>query len=280
MPLVDGDSVMSSCSPDGIAGDTLFWEHLHPTAYGYLQLANAFVQQVRAGQYIPDTARTHRLLPFDSDSLGLCWLDLAYGEFSIRHLTGHWPFENYHRDTPLLQNADNVLVQMVADVHARKVAWNEACYSVATYFWRMGRTRDAETTYEAMLDEYPYNFYTNYLEGSLLNNCGRRDEAVRYYRQAKASNPAYLNARLDLGLILVNKGDYAAAGEELRFVQRQSAKSGEVRLQAMAWYGLAALDANRGELKTAMESAATALTLMPNYPDALRLQAAIATRMR
>ena len=280
VPVIDGDSVMSSCSPDGIAGDTLFWEHLHPTAYGYAQLANAFVRQIRAGQYIPGKVASDRLLPFDSDSLGLCWLDLAYGEFSIEHLTGHWPFENYHRETPLLQNADNTLAQMVADVHARKVPWNEACYAMATYFWRTGRTRDAETTYEAMLDEYPYNFYTNYLVGSLLNNCGRRDEAVRYYRQAKESNPSYLNARVDLGLILVNNGDYAAAGEELQYVQRQSAKTGEVRMQAMAWYGLAALEANRGELQRALDNVANALTLMPNYPDALRLQSAIATRMR
>jgi tetratricopeptide (TPR) repeat protein len=277
---IDGDSVLSACSVDGIAGDTLFWEHLHPTAYGYYQLASAFVRQIIAGRYIPEPESSSRLLPFNSDSLSVCWLDLAYGEYSIRHLTGHWPFENYGRETPILHAADSVLLGMVTGVHARTIAWNEACYAMATYFWRIGRLRDAETTYEAMLEEYPYGFYTNYLEGSLLNSSGRRDEAVRYYLQAKASNPAYLNARLDLGLILVNKGEYDSAVVELQYVQKEASRSGERRLQATANYGLAALCANRGELATAMDHITSALALAPNYTDALRLRAAIASRKR
>jgi tetratricopeptide (TPR) repeat protein len=203
--------VLASWSSDGIAGDSLFWEHLHPTALGYYRLANAFVAEIVAGGLGPGKAQSTEPLPFDYDSLSICWLDLAYGEFSIRHLTGHWPFENYKRPTPLLDGGDDVLRKMVADVHGRKREWNEACYAMATYFWRVGRTRDALTTYEALLEEYPYGFYTNYLEGSLLNSLGRTEEALKFYRRSIASNPEYVRARLDLGLIM-NRGDLTPPG--------------------------------------------------------------------
>jgi len=271
-----GDSVLASWSSDGIAGDSLFWEHLHPTALGYYRLANAFVAEVVTGGLVPGKAQPTEPLPFDYDSLSICWLDLAYGEFSIRHLTGHWPFENYRRPTPLLDGGDDVLRKMVADVHGRKREWNEACYAMATYFWRVGRTRDALTTYEALLEEYPYGFYTNYLEGSLLNSLGRTDEALRFYRRSIASNPEYVRARLDLGLIMVNRGDYDAARRELNLVLKNAGdEQPDRQVKATAHYGLAALRANRGDTEGALRELGDALELVPGYPDALRLRAAI-----
>lgn len=274
--VFSGDSILSSWSADGIAGDTLFWEHLHPTALGYYRLANAFVDEIVRGGIIPPATTASDLLPFNNDSLSLCWLEHAYGEYSIRHLTGHWPFEHYSRATPVLDGADGVLAKMVADVHARKIPWNEACYTMATYFWRIGRTRDALTMYEAMLEEYPSGFYANYLKGSLLNTLGRTDEAVRYYRQSIASNPEYSRARLDLGLILVNGGAYDLALRELTIVIRQSGnEAGDRQIKATAHYGIAALCANRGDREGALKELAAALALVPVYADALRMREAL-----
>jgi tetratricopeptide (TPR) repeat protein len=271
-----GDSVMSAASPGGIPGDTLFWEHLHPTAFGYYQLASAFVREILAGKYVHSVPATDRLISFDADSLGLCWLDLAYGEYSIRHLTGNWPFENYKRETPVLDAADSILRTIVAEVHARKRAWNEACYSMATYFWRVGRSRDALTTYDALLAEYPFGFYTNYLKGSLLNSLGRVDDAVAFYRRSIASNPKYTRAHLDLGLILVNRGEFDNAQRELEAVEQNAGNdASEVRARANAHYGLAALRANRGDTHGALAELDEALRLVPGYSEAMRMRATL-----
>jgi tetratricopeptide (TPR) repeat protein len=270
------DSVLSAYAVDGIAGDTLFWEHLHPTAQGYYRIANAFVAEVVAGGYVSKDAKTTALIPFNADSLSVCWLDLAYGEYCIRHLTGNWPFEDYRRETPVLDRADNVLSGIVAEVHARKRAWNEACYSMATYFWRVGRMRDALTTYEALLEEYPFGFYPNYLKGSLLNALGRVDDAVQFYQRSIDSNPDYNRPHLDLGLILVNRGEYDAAERELTIVIRKSGDDqAERRTSANAHYGLAALRANRGDRQGALKELDQALALAPGYPDALRMRSAL-----
>jgi tetratricopeptide (TPR) repeat protein len=272
----ESDSVMSAASSDGIPGDTLFWEHLHPTALGYYQLANAFVHEIVTGRFVRGEPATDQLIAFDADSLSLCWLDLAYGEYSVRHLTGNWPFENYKRETPLLDAADSVLKTMVAEVHARKRAWNEACYSMATYFWRVGRSGDALTTYDALLEEYPFGFYTNYLKGSLLNSVGRVDEAVAFYRRSIASNPKYTRAHLDLGLILVNRGEFVSAQAELEAAEQSAGNDpSEVVTRANARYGLAALRANRGDLHGALTEIDAALQLVPGYSDALQMRASL-----
>jgi len=271
-PLVRTDSLFASLSPDGIPGDTLFWEHLHPTALGYYHIASAFTRKIVAAGWIPGEGVVGTLLPFQADSLGICWLDLAYADYSIGHLTGRWPFQNFHRAPAVLQHADPTLRHIVEETHARKLRWNEACYATASYFWRIGRMRDALTTYEAMLDEYPFSFYTNYLAGSLLNTLGQGARAMGYYRRSIASNAAYERSRLDLGLLEVNAGNPDEAIRQLGQVLSLTGGGREVQVRANAFYGLAAAYANQGEMVLAKQNVDEALRLVPDYRDALRLR--------
>ena len=89
-------------------------------------------------------------------------------------------------------------------------------------FWRTGRLREALTTYQAMLEEYPFSFYTNYLAGNLLNAMGEKEEAMTYLRSSLRSNPDYLPAHLDLGLLEVNAGRYEEGEGHLRAVVQQA----------------------------------------------------------
>ncbi len=271
-PLVKADSLFTALSPDGIPGDTLFWEHLHPTALGYYHLASAFTRALVAGGWITGDVATDTLLPFQPDSLGICWLDLAYADYSIGHLTGRWPFHDFHRVPLVLHTADATLRHIVEETHARRLRWNEACYTTASYFWRIGRMRDALTTYEAMLDEYPFSYYTNYLTGSLLNTMGQRARAMEYYRRSVASNGAYERSRLDLGLLEVNAGNPDEAIRQLRQVLALTGNGREVQVRANAYYGLAAAYANRGEMDPARRNLDEALRLVPDYRDALQLR--------
>jgi tetratricopeptide (TPR) repeat protein len=271
-PLVRADSIFATLSPDGIPGDSLFWEHLHPTALGYYHIAAAFTRTLVSGRLIPGDVATDTLLPFQPDSLGICWLDLAYADYSIGHLTGRWPFHEFHRVPAVLHDADATLRHIVEETHARRLRWNEACYATASYFWRVGRMRDALTTYEAMLDEYPFSYYTNYLAGSLLNTVGQPERAMEYYRRSVASNGAYERSRLDLGLLEVNAGNPDEAIRQLNQVLALTGSGGDVQVRANAYYGLAAACANRGEMDLAERNVDEALRLMPDYRDARQLR--------
>lgn len=270
------DTLLQHASVDGIAGDSLFWEHLHPTPAGYYCIASGFLDAITRSGLVKSPMEHAAPLPLDMQALHICWLDLAYGDVSIQHLTGRWPFENYERTPLVLRGSDQPLLDLVHDTHARKLAWNDACYRSATLFWRTGRQQEALTTYLAMLEEYPYSFYTNYLTGSLLNTMGRRDEAVGYLQTALRSHPDYLPAQLDLGLLDVNAGRLAEGEGHLRIVtERAGSTQEDLRMKANALYGLGAAAFNRGDATAAEEAVGQALAIAPGYADALRLQAAI-----
>ena len=106
VPCVPADSILVELSA-GIPGDRLFWEHLHLTNEGYAAVARLFVQAALSQGIL--SGSEHALLPFDIDSLSIAWLDRAYADLSIQHLTSQWPFQDYRRETAVLDQAPQAL---------------------------------------------------------------------------------------------------------------------------------------------------------------------------
>jgi tetratricopeptide (TPR) repeat protein len=275
--VCSADSVFSAASPGGIPGDELFWEHLHPKAAGYALIADLFVRTAAQRKLTPaePAASDTGMIPFDPDSLSICWLDRAYADLSIQHLTGRWPFEKYQRSPDVSAGADPQLLQIVRDTYDRKFVVDEGCYRSATYFWARQSFRDAQTTYEALIEEYPYGFYPRYLLGSLLHQTGRTEEAIRQYRRSIESNPAFPRSRLDLGLIEVNAGSYDEGIRQFNEVLSLLGPQGDKELRATAFYGLAAAYANKNDLPRALTYIDQSLALVPDYRDALSLKVMI-----
>lgn len=277
-PCIGADSVLTALSVADRSGNNYFSEHLHGTAKGYYSLANLFVEMLANVAHFRELGR-RRTLPFDFDSLSIPWLDVAYADRSIQHLTGRWPFDNYHRTPVVLGDAASPLRGIVEDVYARRIGWDEGCYRSASYFWKQGKYREAQTAYEALIESHPPNFYARYLLGSLLNQTGHPEEAIMHYEVSVRSNPDYPNAHLDLGLLYVNKGKSQEAIRELQTVLNLAVGSTLV-MRANAYYGLAAAHANEGDIPQALENISRALALVPNYSDALTLRQKISTRSK
>jgi tetratricopeptide (TPR) repeat protein len=270
LPCVPADSLLGELS-GGIPGDEMFWEHLHLKNEGYAAVARLFVQAI-IDQKLIETSQ-QKLLPYDIDSLSICWLDRAYADISIRHLTGRWPFQHYHRQSVVLDLSPQALQDVAQATYARELTWDEGCYKTATYFWAHRKFREARTTYEALLEEYPYGFYPNYLMGSLLNHIGRTAEAVPYYQRSIRSNPEFPRARLDMALIGINAGRAEEGIRELTAVLALLPAEGQGQVRATVYYGLAAAYANLGDLNRGLSYVDQALTLAPDYREAVRLRA-------
>lgn len=276
-PCISSDSLFQSASPHGIPGNELFWEHLHPTPTGYYLIANLFVNEIEKLRFLPAAAPNRSsLLPNNPDSLSICWLDLAYGDVSIKNLTNKWPFKNYSITPRVMGTADDELRNVVSDVYERRVVWDLGCYQTAQYFWRKGKWRDAITTYEAVLEEYPYNFYTHYLLASVLGRLNMFDEAVRHYTLSIASNPGYPYPRLELGLMKINMGEFDEAIGQLTKAAELAASVENQPFKANIFYGLATAYANKGDFEKARTNIDFALKLVPQYKDALILREKIA----
>ena len=278
--FISSDSLFSSKSPSGIPGSDLFWEHLHPNAYGYYLIANLFVEKIVELKLLDTSPPYLSTLPFNYDSLSICLLDLAYGDVSIKNLTSKWPFQDYVVKQIVMPSADEDLRKTVSDVFARAVTWDEGSYQSASNFQRRGSFREAETTYEAILEEYPYNFYAHALLGNLLMQRGELHQAIHHLERSIKSDPGFVPSRLDLGLVLINLGKFDQAISELEAALSLSSAGQPADTRANIYYGLAGAYANKREFDKALRYLDESLKLVPNYPSALTLRSAILSSPR
>jgi tetratricopeptide (TPR) repeat protein len=138
----------------------------------------------------------------------------------------------------------------------------------------------AETTYEALLEDYPFGFYANYLLGSILTRMGNEEGALAYYLRSIVSNPDYPQSRVDLGLLQVNRGELDQAIENLRAALPLLAKPEAQGLRSSAFYGLGAAYANKGDYRQAREMLDRSLEAMPSNASAAGLRRQIAREER
>lgn len=183
-PCIPTDSLFSSLQRTGTTANELFWEHVHPTPLGYYAIASLFVRKILDMKLLSSADAgipAAHSLPFAPESLGICWLELAYGDLSIQRLTRMWPFNGYKRSPLVIDRAPTELKRVAMQTYSRAVGWEDGCYSSAAYFWKANNLREAQTTYEALVDDNGQNYYAEYLLGNILSEaggCQRRSVAL------------------------------------------------------------------------------------------------------
>lgn len=278
---VPADSLLSAASENGIPGPRMFWEHLHPTVEGYFVIATRFAEAVRNSSMKDDAGIVKSgMLPFQRDTLRICWLDEAYADFSIARLTSQWPFSDYSRTPVALPGSPEAALNIARAAYTRQLVWDEACYKSAEFFWRTGDIRKALTTYEAVLEEYPTNFYAHYMLGNLLSTMGESEAALHHFNRSVVANPDYPFPRLDAGLLLINNGSFDAALKVLIDALPLTTEEQYTALRANIYYAIGAAYANKGAIPSALQNLDEALKLRADYPDAIRLKQAILGQAR
>ncbi|MCA1704538.1 MAG: hypothetical protein LC808_15260, partial [Actinobacteria bacterium] len=98
-------------------------------------------------------------------------------------------------------------------------------------------------------------------------------EKINRLRQAVEVNPVNLSARLKLGVLLREAGDYPGAEEELRFATRIDEKS------ARAWRELGATQSKMHRLSDASQSLRRSLDLDPKHSETWRILGGLKRRL-
>jgi len=274
VPCIATDSLFSRLSPDGIPGSNLFWEHLHPRATGYYEIARLFVSEILRRSFLSPGRPTQAMLSFDPDSLALPWLDFAYADLSMEHLTSQWPFEHYHVQPVVVGNSDAELVRIATDVYETKTTWDEGCLMTAARFRQLDLPNKAITTYRAMLQEFPYEATVHYRLAVLFRDLGNIPRAVVEYNRSIASDSTRVNALVELALLEVNRGRFDRA-IALFNTSLHSQSNLSSQMLSTIYYGLAGAVANKGDIPLALRHLDRALQLNPSYEAARQLKSAL-----
>jgi tetratricopeptide (TPR) repeat protein len=207
-------------SPNGLVGDGLMSDHLHPNADGYFLMADAFFETLKTGGLLPSGLTAGRSSAEWRKTWGMTGLDSAYAEMGIRYLKNGWPFRPKNEAHPGLAGvrpsnaAESLAVEIVS---LRKKTLEVGHLQLARRYERAGQWAKAYAEYAALAAIIPWEpafesgalraaealkrpdlslsilrFVRGFREtaadegriGRLLQEAGRTEEAVPYLLRA------------------------------------------------------------------------------------------------
>jgi tetratricopeptide (TPR) repeat protein len=214
-PVVPMKSYFEKASPNGLVGDSLMTDHLHPNISGYFLMADAFFNAMNDNNFISDKWDLTNVKP---DSVyrrewGLSKLDTVYAELGIRILKGGWPFQ--HKSEPNLalrefHPKNEVDSMAMAVLISNKLNLESAHLELAKRYTQQG-------LYPLVFQEYKSLYYTVPSEvifyeraAEALRRMNRYSEALSVLFQARKVRETDTGNRM-IGLILMHDGNVAQA---------------------------------------------------------------------
>ena len=235
------DSLFNSVSPEGIVGDNLIVDHLHPNVKGYQLIGKAFYDSMERLGYLPQT-EFPQIMSEEQDSLTranfvFTKLDSIIGNDNIILLKSNWPYvkkktvmtEFKEKDFIDLLQPKN-LIDSVAMYKTEGMSWVDAHLLAARTYLRRDDIKNYLKHINVLLYQYPvlkdfntlityfYNKnkmdladYTAKRVGIIELYRGKPDDAIKYLTEASKSNPKDPLVLYNLSLAYSKKEDFKTA---------------------------------------------------------------------
>lgn len=279
LPLVNADSTFSSISPDGITGNNLMTDHLHPTLDGYLIIGKLFFEKMKQSNYLP-AIEVVILSDDEQDSITVTdfhftKLDSIIADFRIKLLMNDWPFIDKGKkiSNSTIINLENTADSLAAEVLDDKITWEEAHRKLAVYFLERKNINSFIEEMDALISQYPVIVeYYDYVANILIQIKDYK-RAYKYLKSGYDIKPGAFKAKW-LGTIDLYNDKLESAENYLNESLEFEAKDAQV------WYNLAGIYVKRNDYKKALELVDKALLLKSNYPEAVNLQRQLQSKVQ
>lgn len=209
--LVPMKAIFEAKSPNGIIGNNLVTEHVHPNIDGYFLMADAFY-----------TALVDNVFPARPDPLnykpslyyrqnwGITEIDTLYADLILRQLKGGWPFKpdtiinTFIYEYKPLTIADSLAYQAV---RFDDISLEMAHKKIAQYYIAHNEPEKACKEYQSILRINPYNIKEYITAGDLSLTVKNYDKALEQFRGSlRLMKESYALGRI--GEIYILKGDF------------------------------------------------------------------------
>ncbi len=258
VPWVDYAAAMAARAADGIPGEDLFLDHVHPTIEAHRLLALALIDElIELGEATP----------------GAQWNDAAVAAVA-REVEAGIGHEDSSR---ALANLGRVLAWAGKLEEAHGLALRaleltpdhpDGLLVAGVTAQLTGRNPEAVRHYQAALGNADFQARDHITFASALEQTGELARAGIQYREGLRIEPGNVRARLGLARVLSAQGHYDEAAELLGAVIAESPEHGPAQLQL----GIAL--AGRGDHRDALRHFEKVLGARPNFAGVHRRMAA------
>ena len=223
VPLVPIVQEFEKASPNGLVGDNLMTDHLHPNLQGFSLIARLFFQTMKnqkmiSAEWKPDIALADSVL---ENLYGITEIDMLAAEHKIKILKGGWPFQKTNVINKALQfKPESFIEKMMWKWQHHEINWEMVHVQMADYYLKQGDLNKAAEEYQALIIGTPYNVSPYQHLAEIWIKQGQFNKALTVLQKSLlAEETVYANKWI--GTIYLNKGRTTKALPFLEKANRQ-----------------------------------------------------------
>ena len=270
-PIVRSDSILNEVSPNGIVGDNLMTDHLHPNVKGYQLIGNLFFSTMKKNGYFP-TNEPSDLDENIADSLVYAYynftsFDSIVADFRIKILKNDWPYIKPESQVPRnrLIKLSSLVDSLAMEVIDGRISREQARLKVAASYLKQNRVDDYATEMAALIDEFSFIYkYYNSTAKELIS-VGKFGRAYYFLKRGYDKKPDAFNSKW-LGIIDLSQG---FADDAIKYLETSLKFDSK---DAQTYFNITGAYAQKKQFGKALESINKCLQINPGFERAEQIR--------
>ncbi|MDH3268616.1 MAG: SGNH/GDSL hydrolase family protein, partial [Ignavibacteria bacterium] len=173
--IVNVDSIFNSISPDGIVGNNLIVDHLHPSLTGYQLMGKIYFEAMQINSYLP-ISEQEQIPDLEQDNVvvhnfAFSHLDSIVSEIRLTGLLNDWPFVekpdfSFIKNLQLNDRIDSISYKIAVE----NMNWEKGHREAADWYLRNKDYRNFANEFLVIISQYPFKLVDyDYAASQLIN---------------------------------------------------------------------------------------------------------------
>jgi lysophospholipase L1-like esterase len=189
--VVDVHGAFVAASPNGLVGESLLLEHVHPNLDGYFLLADAFFSALVANG-LPGAPEVDLAIAEARAGMPVSDIDRFLGDYKVLRIKAGWPFSEGRTPVTLPAPASEA-ERLAQELYHERISWPEAHDRLRRYCQAQGDRAGYAHVTAILADAFPFTGSLQFETAAALIELGRPRDAVRYSRRGTGLEPRNVN---------------------------------------------------------------------------------------
>ena len=266
-PVIKSDSLLNIVSSDGIVGDNLMTDHLHPNVKGYQLIGNLFFSAMKKNGFLP-SKETPDIDEKTADSLVYAYynftkLDSTVADFRIKILKNDWPYIDPAKKIPgnQLIHLHNLIDSISINIIDGRISREQARLQAASNYFSKKDYEEYATEMAALMEEFPFLYKYYDIASRDLIKTENFSKAYYFLKRGYDKNPDAFNSKW-LGIIDLSQGFIDDAIKYLETSLKFDSNDAQI------FFNITGAYAQKKEFGKALNAINKCLQLNSNFPRA------------